>query len=106
MVHDIGEHLLVYLAVSAVALNEVAHLQHHAGVLVDQQGCPFQEAGTTVLPHGSVAGKLGPLYLVEPLVWLIIIRMVYAGRIGIEVGVAQDYEGVPLPVLIKGSRWR
>ena len=92
--HNVGKHLLVYLAVAAVALHEVAHLQHHAGVLVNQTGSPLEEAWTTVLPHRPVAGKLGSLYLVEPFVRFVVERMVNRWRVGIEMGVAQDNHGI------------
>jgi hypothetical protein len=94
MLERIRKHLLVYLSTPAVTLNEVTHLQHHACVCVYQSGCPLEESGTTVLPHLSIAGKLGSLYLVESLVGLVVMSVINRGRVNVEVCVAQNDQGV------------
>ena len=73
---------------------QVAHLEYHAGVLVNQPCCPVEESWTTVFPHCSITGKFGTLNLVEPFIRLIIIGMINGRRIGIEVCVAQDNHGI------------
>ena len=93
-IHNVGKHLFVYLAIATVSLNEVAHLQYHASVLVNQPCCLVEEAWTTVFPHCSITGKLGALNLVEPFIRLVIMGMINGRRVGIEVCVAQDNHGV------------
>ena len=82
------------LAAPAVSLDKVTHLENHPGVLVNQLCSPLHKTWATLTPHFSVTGKLSPLDPVQPLYGLIVIRVIDVSRLGVEMSVSKNDDGV------------
>ena len=78
--HRVVEHPLVRGLVVAVALHEVAELQHEAGVGRQARGGGLQEARTPLRPHVAVAHELGALHAPEPFGLPVVVVVGVVGR--------------------------
>ena len=94
--HRVVEHPLVRGLVVAVALHEVAELEHEAGVGGQAGGGGLQQARTPIRPHVAVAHELGALDAPEPfgLAVVVVVRMVGGGGMRVVVRVAEQHHGV------------
>ena len=72
-VHHVVQHLPVHLAIAAVSLNQVPHLECHCSIVIHKAGRPLQQPRASVAPHLPVSGKLRPLYPVKPFNRLIVV---------------------------------
>ena len=93
-VHHVAQHPLVNLAAAAVALDQVAHLHDHLRVAGDEPLRSLHQSWASLAPHLAVACELCSLYSIEPFHLLVVVRVVHAGGLRVEMGVAQEHDAV------------
>ena len=72
-VHHVVQHLPVHLAIAAVTLDQIPHLECHCSIVIHKAGRPLQQPRASVAPHLPVSGKLRPLNTVKPFNRLIVV---------------------------------